>query len=1291
MMLRFFKAGILALFFVSFAAVAQDPGYAVSSVSLNSGGTSCAVCDVVNETDALGNTPGTNSTIVLNGGSTDGFVSQTLQFAEIGDPGDMVTVLFELADTLIGDLNAQGNMAVNSALGGVVNNDSKTLNNGGITLLGAGKFYFVFESGASFDRVTISINAGTVAAGAVELKVFTARINKFADFVSIYDSCEKPGTHTDGIAGTCQGAPAPTCSVTNPTFAYDADPATASEMSVALGLGAEAFQRVFWDNPSCSTDSIYVKFGIEDALFNAGLLGNVILTPYFNGVAGTPVLFETQAVTALAEESQYYLVHYPQQVFDAVEIRIVSTAGFLFQFNVYDICMIRQAPPRAADGRVVNVCHGDDVTVSLNPTPSTLSRWYLTPTGGSPLIDGPNRTIYADGDSMLVKNNTVTTTYYLESFNTNNGCTSQKRDSVIVSVYPQVPEAFISDTLIACYKDVVTIAPQPLGSIFRFYSDSLGTMPIDTATSLTIFNITNDTTFYVVNTYLDICPSDVVVPAFIKVLDDVVSPGIRPVYVFCSTTDQVSISVPNPVAGATYRWYDTEDQSVNAPTFVGTEFVFPNGVTANDTLYVEGQKGFCDEGRRYPVYIFASTEPDVTVPDSVLYVCDGDSVNVFAESTNPLGQFAWYDSLTSTTPIFLGNPFVAVDNDTIRTLYVEAKFENCASDVRKRVDVISVDELQNNLDELSSAACRGEDLLMELILDIDGLDYRWYDIDDNLIADNESFTVPALANDTSFYLEITQLPCLGQTRILVEIVVVDPPTIAVANQIKYYCTGDAVLLEGQPSVGATINWYDEPVDGNLLIIGNPVNYAPPASFADTAVVWAQGNIGRCGSADRVAVALIRSDDVAQAVVNVPVICIGANATLVAQSLIPNTGFKWYDAPVNGNQIGAGPTFNTGTLNQTTTYYVENLFNGICSGTARTEVEVIVEDVLASPTTSCSQATGSDFVEFVWDDVPGVVEYIVTIDNGAPFTLPAGTTTFRVDGLDPSTTVEMRIQAKALATCSTSPIAFQACTSELCSQILAATDQAVYDVCEGETAVVTLLNLPVNAVVELDGVIRQVTSFNLGPNAVGTKGYDFRIWVANQPMCDTLSFTTQVNTYALPVIDIDVEVRSTPTVGQFVNSFRFINNSADNNSWLWNFGDGTISTEYSPVHNYTTEGEYDVTLTVTSSFGCVATGRFDGKIQVSTVPDIFIPNTFTPNNDTKNDFWRVFAKNIIRGDVRVFNQYGNLVFESDDWEAEWDGTYNGEDLPSGVYVYQVILFDYLEIKYEKEGTINLIRK
>jgi gliding motility-associated-like protein len=89
-------------------------------------------------------------------------------------------------------------------------------------------------------------------------------------------------------------------------------------------------------------------------------------------------------------------------------------------------------------------------------------------------------------------------------------------------------------------------------------------------------------------------------------------------------------------------------------------------------------------------------------------------------------------------------------------------------------------------------------------------------------------------------------------------------------------------------------------------------------------------------------------------------------------------------------------------------------------------------------------------------------------------------------------------------------------------------------------------------------------------------------------------------------------------------------------------------------------------------------------------DLFIPNAFTPNNDGLNDLFRAEG-NIISGQsMKIFNQWGELLFETGGTGAGWDGTYKGKPQPSGVYVYAIRLKLADGTETLRKGSLNLIR-
>ncbi|GAA4410788.1 hypothetical protein GCM10023187_35810 [Nibrella viscosa] len=93
------------------------------------------------------------------------------------------------------------------------------------------------------------------------------------------------------------------------------------------------------------------------------------------------------------------------------------------------------------------------------------------------------------------------------------------------------------------------------------------------------------------------------------------------------------------------------------------------------------------------------------------------------------------------------------------------------------------------------------------------------------------------------------------------------------------------------------------------------------------------------------------------------------------------------------------------------------------------------------------------------------------------------------------------------------------------------------------------------------------------------------------------------------------------------------------------------------------------------------------------PRVLAPEAFTPNGDGINDTFTVFTAYITDFDLKIYNRWGEVIFQSDDPEKRWDGTYRGSMYPSMLYPY-VITFKSQYFperpKEVKRGSILLIR-
>jgi gliding motility-associated-like protein len=147
------------------------------------------------------------------------------------------------------------------------------------------------------------------------------------------------------------------------------------------------------------------------------------------------------------------------------------------------------------------------------------------------------------------------------------------------------------------------------------------------------------------------------------------------------------------------------------------------------------------------------------------------------------------------------------------------------------------------------------------------------------------------------------------------------------------------------------------------------------------------------------------------------------------------------------------------------------------------------------------------------------------------------------------------------------------------------------------------------------------------------------------------------------------------------------------TWFWNFGNGGgLSTQQNPVYTYAADGTYTVTLVVTNTSGCSDTTHANVIIEPNTivVSPVAVPTGFTPNGDGINDGVMVLGGPFEQVELKIYNQWGNMVFSSADAKGTWDGKYNGTDQPAGVYIFTAKGKTVDGKEFNFSGDVTLIR-
>ncbi|HEY6063643.1 MAG TPA: gliding motility-associated C-terminal domain-containing protein [Chitinophagaceae bacterium] len=201
--------------------------------------------------------------------------------------------------------------------------------------------------------------------------------------------------------------------------------------------------------------------------------------------------------------------------------------------------------------------------------------------------------------------------------------------------------------------------------------------------------------------------------------------------------------------------------------------------------------------------------------------------------------------------------------------------------------------------------------------------------------------------------------------------------------------------------------------------------------------------------------------------------------------------------------------------------------------------------------------------------------------------------------------------------------------------------------------------------------------------------DIRLVVSNGTCSDTASKT----------IILDNEVRASFEMEKIIcpEDGLIVKNTSTGqiDLWRWNYDViGSSSLKDPPPFLFPTinkEAYYTVKLIITNlTLGCSDSAR-----KTLTVLDfclIDVPNAFTPNNDGLNDYFQ--PHNALKADnyeFKVYNRWGQLVFQSNNWRDKWDGKINGVLQPTAVYVW-MLRYTNRDTRQPvfKKGTVTLIR-
>lgn len=199
-------------------------------------------------------------------------------------------------------------------------------------------------------------------------------------------------------------------------------------------------------------------------------------------------------------------------------------------------------------------------------------------------------------------------------------------------------------------------------------------------------------------------------------------------------------------------------------------------------------------------------------------------------------------------------------------------------------------------------------------------------------------------------------------------------------------------------------------------------------------------------------------------------------------------------------------------------------------------------------------------------------------------------------------------------------------------------------------------------------------FNLTRTFTEIGIYGLTLIVGNGSGCsDTLTTGNFLKVNPSPIADFDFIDRPDllPTSIEFTDL-----SSSDAIRFGWDFDDGNGSDEMNPVHRYLSSFDKTVVHWVENEYGC--TDTISMIVDLDTLGALYIPNIFTPEDASTPDKELFKPKGIGLLDyyIAVYTRNGQIVWESDRVDDEgipeeaWDGTFQGQPLPAGTYIWRV---------------------
>ena len=633
--------------------------------------------------------------------------------------------------------------------------------------------------------------------------------------------------------------------------------------------------------------------------------------------------------------------------------------------------------------------------------------------------------------------------------------------------------------------------------------------------------------------------------------------------------------------------------------------------------------------------------PGPTITVSPITICQGGSGTLTASSSTAGGTWSW--SLNGT---ILGSGSALSVNPLTNTTYtVEYSANGCSSTSNVLVTVEPTPQPQI----VNDSICIGQTGMLFVANISAGGTYLW-----STGATAASLSAAPTTSTTFSVVYTSSNGCIAPS-VSADIIVKPNPIVSSVNDT--ICIGSSATINSTVDLpGGSYTWSPLPSTSNSIIV-------TPNSTSTYTVIY---NLQGCTDT---ASATVVVNPIPVVSTSNTTICFGAITALNASANLPSGTYLWSTGETtNSIQVSPGTT---------TTYSFAYTLNNCTS----TSVNAIVT-VNPIPVITLSNATICDGDNATLTATPNLSGGSFT---WGPLNTPGGASqTFSPSGDTTLSVIYTLLNCPSLpvtgtVTVNTLPnVTFSANIAEGCAPLsvtFTATDQS------NATYIWSTSNA--------------LTSTGSITNIVFSTGGTFDVTLASTAVNGCFASNSMANyiyVEDLPNVDFESPINVFTNEAQYV---QFSNLSTGATNYIWNFGDGQMSTDTEPSHIFqNTMNGYTVHLIALTDLNCLDSMSISIGYQYNEL--YYIPNSFTPDGDQNN---QVFIPIFYSGydpsnfEMQIYNRWGEVLFETRNVLIGWDGSVGleGLDAQEGVYTYRIVFKNPdLDERVVVTGTVNLIR-